>query len=324
MSKNITKSLIQYWLLLLLAVIIVLFGIMEPRFLSVTNLLNIVSSTCVVGIATLGITVVMSAGEIDFACGMELSTAAVAMVLLMDKAVFSSSVWGYALAILVTLGICLCIGAVNAFLNIKIGIPAFIATMGVSLVLEGYIKIITNSSTVRTTKAGAVFNWLGQGYIGFVPVSVVVLLIFTVIMWVYTELTSHGKKMYAVGANATACHYIGINPKMQKLKGFLISAVLCGVAGIMQGSMVNSASAGIGSDLLFSALTALMLGATVVKIGVFNVIGSLLSALLVSILSNGFTMVGMPPYMKDIVQGLILIGAVTAVLLIRVRMANKK
>lgn len=322
MKKVYLRKFLQCWLVILVLILMAMFSVLQPKFMKTTNIMNIISSTCVAGIVALGVTVVMSSGEIDFACGSELAVGAITVILLMRHELFNSSVFGYVLAIIITITICGIIGLFNAFLNIKIGIPAFIATMGTSLILEGVLKIITNSSTIRLNQVGSIFTWLGQGYIGIIPTNVIILIVFSIFMWIYTELTVHGKMMYAVGANAKACNYIGVNSKNQKVKGFVISAAFCGFAGIVQGSMLNSAGATMGSDTLFSALTSLMLGATVFKIGVFNVGGSLLSSLFVSILANGFIMLSMPTYMKDLVQGSILVFAVAFVIIIRRKMVN--
>lgn len=318
-KKNmIGRTVIQYWLILALIVLSILFGSLSPRFLSVSNLLTVLSNSCITSIAAIGVCILFLTGEIDYSCGLEFFTASVVVGKLCDKAPFNTT-GGYIAACLVALAVCLIYGAVNAFLHIKIGIPAFIATLGTSLTVDGFLRIRLGNASISSGRWPGAFNFLGQGYIGIVPVMVIVLVIIGVIMWFYSEKTASGKRMYAIGANAVACRYVGIDVGKQKLKAFLLCAVLNGLAGIINVSMLNVTTPGVGDSILFNSLTAIMIGATFLHIGVFNIPGAIISTIFTQLIINGLTILGVPNYYRDITQGVILIVAVAAVTIIRAR-----
>jgi ribose/xylose/arabinose/galactoside ABC-type transport system permease subunit len=134
------------------------------------------------------------------------------------------------------------------------------------------------------------------------------------------ERSSSGKRLYAVGANNIAARYVGIDSRKVKLGAFVISAVLCGFAGIMQSSMLNSASPYMGETALLNALTMLMLGGMFFRIGVFNIPGTLVGAFLVTMLNNGLTMMGIPTFVKYLIQGFIMLISVISITIIRRKM----
>ena len=310
----------KYWLFFFTVVIGVIFTLAQPRFASIGNLLDILSTTCVFGIVGIGVSLVMITGEIDFCCGVELSTGACLMAVLLDIKGFHS----YFLALVITMAAMFLIGLLNGFLHVYIGIPGFIATMGTSLLIQGILKWLTNSASVFSTRWPACFTFLGQSRIfKIVPVSAVCLIVVALVFLVYTERTRNGKRLYAVGANAKACKYVGIDARSVKMKSFILCAMLCGFAGVINGSMLNSANPYMGDTALLSALTMLMLGATFYRIGMFNVPGTILGALLVNIINNGMTMLGAQTYQKYLVQGVVMLVAVTVVTLIRLRTAKK-
>ena len=312
----------KYWLLILTIAIAVCFGIPQPMFFRVDNLLNILSSACLTGIAGIGVTCVMATGEMDFSAGTSLTMGA----LIMAKVVSTGFIRNYYLAILFTLACLIAFGLLNAFLHIKVGMPSCIATMGSSYLVKGILKGLTNGSSIYGVAGGncnKLFTFLGQGYLfGVIPMPLVVLIIISIIMMFYTERTRSGKYLYAVGSNPTASRFIGIDDRKQKLKGFVLCAVLCGIAGILQGSMVNGASPTLGDSMMLNAITVLMLGATFLKIGVYNVPGTIVGAVLLAIISNALTMWGVQSYVNDFVQAAILFAAVSTVAILRRRISK--
>ena len=320
-KTTITSFLAKYWLILFAVLVGIAFGLVENRFFQFTNLLNILGSACVSAIAGIGLTCIMSVGEMDFAAGTEMSLGCVLMVWILKN----TPVNNYLLTVLLTLVILAVVGLVNSFLHIKIGMPAFIATMGTSYLINGVNKGLTGGKSmlgVGSTLAKE-FNFIGQKYLfGVIPMPMVMLIIVGTVVLIYTERTRSGKHLYAVGSNPQACKYIGINANKEKIKGFVLCSVLCGFAGILQGSMVNGATASIGDNSMISSITVLMLGATFVKMGVFNVPGTIVGAVLLAIVNNGLTMVGADSYVKSFVQGFILFGAVTVVVVLKKRLSK--
>ncbi len=308
--------MVKYGLAFFALICMAVFAVIEPRFMGVNNLFNIITAASSMGVTAMGLCLVMSSGEIDFAVGQELTIAAVFMGLLLDKRITTS----YELAVIAALVLMVGFGLFNSFLHIVIGIPAFIATMGTSYIALGFAYLITNGLWINSQRWPAAFTVIGQGYIfGKIPILVVCLVVLTGIIWVYTELTNNGKKMYAVGSNTNACNYIGIDQRKEKLKNFVIGAVLCGIAGIMLSSEMNRTGALMGEASLVNSLTAIMLGATFLRPGVFNIPGTILGTLIISLLNNGFNMISAPTFVHDLVLGLVMLVSVTIVTMIRRR-----
>lgn len=318
-TKPVIEKLSAYWLLLFTGLLCAVFGFMEPSFATVNNILDIMRSSAIFCIASVGVCMVMITGEIDFSCGMELTAAACTVGLVLDSVTFHN----YYLAVLLALAVCALFGLINGFLNVKVGIPGFLATMGTSLATQGIFKGFLNSTTLHSTKWPAVFTRLGQGRLGSIPYAAILMLVIVVVFFVITEHTPFGKRLYAVGANMKGCQYVGINSSSVKIIAFVLSAVLCGVAGLINASQLNSVSPYLGDSLIINVLTCLMLGAAVYKIGTFNIPGTLLGALLVSIINNGLTLLGAGTATKFITQGIVMLSAVTLVTVIRKRTTAK-
>ncbi|BDF03487.1 ABC transporter permease [[Clostridium] hylemonae] len=307
--------LARRWLLFFTAATAIVFGIISPAFLQVTNLLNILSNACIVGVMGVGLTCIFATGELDFSAGAQVSLASCLMAVILGRTSFHN----YIGAVLLTLLVLGLVGIYNAFLHVKIGIPAFIATLGTSYLVKGAAKALTNSKNVNNLSAWPKeFTFMGQGYLfGIIPMPVVILVIAGALILFYTEYTRAGKYLYAVGANPTACDYIGIDGRMQKVKGFVITAVLCGLAGIMQGSQMNAASPTLGENMFVPALTTVFLGAAYGKIGVFNVPGTLVGAVLYALINQGLLMITSELWLKNYVQGGMLLFALIMVVVIR-------
>lgn len=312
-GKSIAQFFTKFGLAFVLLAVIAIFAILEPRFINYKNIFSILISSSITAIAAMGFVVIMSSGEIDFSIGLQFSLAGIIMMMMMK---FSGlNFWiVFVIMFLVMIGF----GLINAFLNIKVGIPAFLATMGTSLIAQYVARTLTGGLQVTYLGLPKIVNYFGQGFIfGVIPVPIVIFVFVSIIMVIYTDRTKNGKKMYAVGSNPAACNFVGINFRIEKLKGFLICATLACLAGFIQASSYNRGHPDAGTGLMVSCLTALMLGALFLKPGVFNIPGTIIGAILVGAIANGLQMLSAPTYMKNFVTGAIMISAVVITTLIR-------
>lgn len=306
----------KYWLAIFTILIYLTFSLATPSFHSFTNLMNILGSACVMAIAGMGMTCIMTAGEVDFSAGEQVTMGGVIFGTIMNIKGFDNVLLG---AIITVLLVC-CLGLFNAFLHIVLKMPSFIATMGTSFLMLGIAKRLTNGGqTIMNAR-----NWpdsytiVGQGRsFGVIPNTVIVLMVTSVVMYIITEKTRWGKYLYAVGSNPKACIYLGISTNQQKLNGFVLCSLLSAIAGIVMTSMLNSCSYNMGAGTMLQSITCLMLGAMFIKMGVFNVPGTLVAAFMMTILNYGLTMLGVVEYARDLVEGIILILAVSVVTIIR-------
>lgn len=311
----------KYALLGLAILLFVIFSVIEPYFSRVSNILDIFRTASIYGICSLGLSLVMISGEIDFACGIEMAMGGVSIALILDSTVFHS----FFLGTLVVLGLAAGFGFVNWFLHCKVGIPAFIATMGTSLFVKGILMGMTKSARVFSAKWPSNFKTLGSGRLfDIIPYPAIAFLLLSLIMLFYTERTVSGKKLYAVGSNGSACRYLGIDPSREKLKAFMLCAMFSALAGVIHASTNGGAIYSLGDNALINGFTILMLGATFYRIGVYNVPGTIVGAVIISALDNGLTMIGAGTVEKYLVKGLVMLVAIFTVNMLRKNAAKTK
>ncbi len=321
-SFNLSVFLGKYWLAILTVATFAVFSVIEPKFFSWNNFMVILCQASITCVIAIGNTFIMAAGELDFSSGTQCAAATVIMGLLLKQANFKS----YIGAVIITLAFMALFGCFNAFVHITLGLPAFIATFGTSYLLQGIFRVITGDRMYNNLQAWPdSFTFLGQGYLfGVIPVLVVVLIVLSIIAALYTERTRWGRYLYALGSNPTACDYLGINARVQKLRGFILCSLFSAMAGIMQGSMANMASINVGSSTMMTAITVIFVGATFLKNGVFNVPGTIIASFLLSMLDNGLTMAGSGAWFRDFIQGVMLLGSLVLVMVFRQRAMQVK
>ena len=317
--QTIGGLLSRYWLAILTVITYIVLASLAPSFRTFSNLMTILISACVICISGLGLTCILSTGELDFGAGTELAAGTVIYGLVLGYTPINS-IW---IALLITIVIMALYGALNAFLHIKLKIPAFIATFALSYLLKGVGQIVMtnvcNGYTTLYNQRGWPddFGFFGQSYIGPIPVAVIMLVVVCTLVFLYTEVTKWGRYLYAVGANSRACDYLGISSNFQKFLGFVLCAVLCGLAGVMQASMTRTSTITCGDSALMNGLSVMMIGATFLKPGVFNVAGTIVGALLVAMLNNGLVIVGLTQWLRDLILALILLAAIVMVVVFK-------
>lgn len=311
----------KYWLLLFMLILCIVFGIITPEFATLSNILGILSSSCTLALVGIGYTFIMSTGEMDYSVGVQVSCGSLFMAALLSTTYFNS----YFLAVLIALAAMALFGVVNAYIHVKIGIPAFIATMATSYIVKGIAKGLTNGTWVgKSPNWPNNFNTIGQGYsFGIIPNLVIVLVIAGVAGFIFTEKTKWGRQLYAIGSSPTTSKYIGIRTDRIKLLGFVLTSVLACFSGIVRSSIVSGGSAYLGDNVMFECITVLMLGATFIKKGVYNIPGTIIASILLPVISNGLTMMGASSVMKNAIQGILLLTSVTLVTVMRRKEATR-
>ena len=272
------------------------------------------SNACLAAIAGCGLTCVMATGEVDFSAGSAMTIAACTMSVLLDSRILNNYVGAMFVGILAAT----LMGAFNAFLHLTVGIPAFLATLSSSLVVKGIAYWITDGTTLYRVWDSDVYTYLGQHYLfGIFPMPFVVLVCVGAIILFLLEFTKLGKILFAIGSNQTACDYMGIQTKKYKLIAFIMSATMCGISGIIQASMSNGAGPNMAESYQLLAVMVTVMGGTFLKKGIFNVPGTLLAAVLVTLVTNGMIMMEASTWLKYTVEGLMMISSVIIVTLLR-------
>ena len=320
-GSKIGRYATNYMMLMVTFAVMLVFGGVNHSFWSVGNILNVVSNACLFGIVGIGLTLVTAAGETDFCAAAEFTLAATLACTLISK----GGVRSYPLVILIVFVAMILVGMLNAALHVYCRIPSFIATLGTSYMVNGIAKWMTNGLNFMgiSRGIGPVYTYIGQGYLfGIIPMPAVVLVIMALIMLYYTEHTKGGKYMYAVGSNSIACKFLGIDANREKIKAFILCSVCCGIAGLIQSSMLNGSAQEMGANMLNYGMTVLMIGACFLRLGVFNVPGTIVGSLFIAIIANGMTIMGTSVASKEIVLGSVMLLATTAVTIFKVRNAR--
>lgn len=301
LSRLKTFDASRYSIFLILAVVFIAASFLSPNFLSPFNLLNVVRQVAVITILAYGAMTLIIGGMIDLSAGAVMALAGVSSVLVykqMDSLI---------IAVLTGIAVGVICNLVNAFLVATLKTPSFIVTLGMMLMARGVVLEITQGQNVLQLGD---FVLIGQGNYGWVPISAIILIAVTIVIWYLMNQTRYGRAVYAVGGNEEAARAAGIAVERVKYQAFLVNGVLVGIAGVIFMSRVNAGlpNAGVGYEL--QAITAPIIGGTSFSGGVGTVMGTLAGALIVGLLGNIMNLVGIGSYIQQIVMGLIIVVAV--------------
>ncbi|WP_425930135.1 ABC transporter permease [Pseudomonas sp. NyZ201] len=309
-------ALIHYGLLLLLGLIVVLFSLVEPAFVQVSNLFIILQSVSIVALLALGVTLTMAVGGLDLSIG-----AVAAMSLMIASYVMVVLDWGPLPAIVISLAGAALVGLLNGWLIVRMGIPDILATLGSMFLVIGVQLIPTGgrSIAVGMTLPGGeetegvfspAFLALGRGRLwDMVPVPVLVTAVLALAVWLFLERTRIGRLFYAIGGNEQAARLAGAPVQRYKLLAYVLSALLASVGGLLLAARLGRGDVSSGNGLVLDALGAALIGFAVLGAKKANAFGTLAGAVLIATLLNGLTMLNAPYYAQDFVKGLVLVLA---------------
>ncbi|WP_317474802.1 ABC transporter permease [Cronobacter sakazakii] len=300
----------KWGMLLTVVVLVALFGIASDNFLDPFNIINILRSIAIVTVIAIGVSISLTIGGFDLSVG---STASLANALVVSLFVWHG--FGTTEAIVITLALCTLVGLFNAFLIVVLKIPDMLATLASLFVIQGvamtysYGGSITQNMVLPSGEMAEgvipdAFSLLGQ-----VPVIVIVMLVVTVVAQLGLSLTTHGRRMYAIGGNPEAARLSGIRITRYKVAAYVIASLLAGLGGILLASRIGSSQVNAGSGYLMDAVAAAWIGFSLAGSGKPNALGTLVGAVILGVLSNGLVMLSVPYYAMDIIKGLVLAGA---------------
>jgi ribose/xylose/arabinose/galactoside ABC-type transport system permease subunit len=293
---------------ILLLVMVVVFTVINPRFLSWINLFNLMRQSSILLVVATGISFVVLMGAIDLSVGAIVTLVGVSSAVLVTQAGFGAlSVAVSALAIGA-----LC-GALNAFLVLKFRLPSFVATLGTMTIVGGISTWISGGVTVFFRSPD--LTWIASGaLVGRVPNSgVLALIIFAAASFIGAR--SHfGRSLTAIGGGGVTARLSGISVVRTKALAFIASGLLCGTAGLLLVSRTSTGTAHMGDDLLLQAIAAVVMGGTALSGGSGGVHRTLTGVLVIAVFQNGLNIAGVHPYLQIMVTGMIVILSVTITL----------
>jgi ribose transport system permease protein len=286
--------------ILLLAALCIVFSVLNPQFLSGQNLATILQQSVTILVVALGMTFVIIAGSIDLSVGSIVGLATV-------TAAACSGSMGIAAAIPASL-VGLVAGAINGLIIAKGKVPSFIVTLGTMVIYRGIILLYTSGATIPIDDEGFVDAFAART-LG-IPNSVYVALVLLAITFAILNFTVFGREVRAVGGGERVSVLTGIRVDRAKILMFVLMGVLCGMAGVLHGAWSMAATAQVGEGLELDVIAAVVVGGTPLTGGMGSVQRTVLGSLIIVILSNGMNMIGVDPYLQNIVKGAVLIAAV--------------
>jgi ribose transport system permease protein len=307
---DIVAFLARYGTILSLVVLIIVFSLARPEvFPSVRNLLNILNQVSILGIIAIGLTVCLVVGQFDLSIG-ALATFGgyFAARILMMAGVDSGLV--VLLVILLVLAMAMIIGFINGALVSYLGISAIVETLAMGFIINGIILGVSGSRTISPTEIPATFKIVGQGTMLGIPNPVLIMIATALLLWTFLEHTQPGRNMYAIGGNKEAARLSGIPVKRYALIAMGICAACAALGGLVAAAnLAAGRPQGVGETYLLNAFVAVFIGASTLRPGKFHVLGTAVGVLLIGVINNGLSIMGVPTYWQYIVQGILLILA---------------
>jgi ribose/xylose/arabinose/galactoside ABC-type transport system permease subunit len=296
------KFLRDYGLVALLASLVVLFGLLNPVFVSSQNLLNILDQVSIIGIIALGMTLVILIGGIDLSVGSIVAFAGI----ILAKALVS----GFGLPA----SICLCLatgvglGSINGFFVAYGKLPAFIVTLGLMSAARGATLYLAEGRSISGLPNG--LNQIANFSVLGTTLPSLAFILLTIILTLFTKFTYWGKYIYAVGGNERAAWLSGVQIQRYKMFAYVMTGLLCSVSAVVLVGKLSSAQSQAGNMYELNAIAAVVIGGSSLSGGKGSVYGTFIGVLVLGLLQNGFSILNVSSYYQQILLGAIIIVAV--------------
>jgi ribose transport system permease protein len=291
----------KYRILFVFVGICILLSVLTPVFLSVNNIINVIRQVSINGILAAGMTMVIISGGIDLSVG---SVAAICGAIVAG----TQLKLGLAPAMLLSVATGALLGLINGLVITKGKVAPFVATLGMTTVARGLTLIYTGGRPIYNLTDA--FRVLGAGYVGPIPVPVIILALVIAVVHFVMSSTVFGREVYALGGNEEAARYSGINVERRRMMVYISMGLLSAVTGIVLTSRLGSADPTAGVGFETDAIAAVVIGGTSMSGGEGSVIGSLIGALIIGVMNNGLNLLNVSPYYQQIFKGLIVVLAV--------------
>jgi ribose transport system permease protein len=285
--------------------VFILFAVWVPdTFLTSTTLKVVLAQQSVTALVALGLMIPLAAGVFDLSIGGVLGLSVMFCAWLQGVKHMNP-----ALSVVLTLLLGVVVGAVNAIAVLKFRVSSFIATLGMSSVLGAMVVAVSGNQQL-VSGISANFQKVGNTEPGGIPIVAYYMVVVAIVLWFVLELTPVGRYLFAVGGNQEAARLGGLRTERYIGVSLVLSAVIAAAAGVIYLAQIGSASLSAGPPFLLPCFAAVFLGATQIRPGRFNVIGTLLAVFLLAVGVKGLQLVGVPTWAGDLFNGAALIIAV--------------
>ena len=288
----------KYGILILMIALIVLFSILRPdSFATFNNYRAILDNRTTVVLLALAAMTPLIVGQFDLSIAAVLSLSHIFVV-----GFIGQSHMNVALAVILTILLSSMYGFVNGIIVVKLKVDAFVATLATGSILAGAGLWYTGGRTLYNEVPRS-FTQISRGRLFGMPLNAVYVLVLAAILWLFLSNLPTGRRMYATGGNRRAAELTGIRTDRYVMAAFMISSTFAGVAGVMLGSNLGTASPSTGGSLLLPAFAGAFLGATTIRPGKFNVVGTVVAVYALSIAISGLQQLGAPAWFEAVFNG---------------------
>lgn len=300
MIKRVMKS--QGSVLIILLLMCLVASVLSDKFLSPSNLSNVLAQSVTCGLAAIGMTFVILTGGIDLSVG-----GCIVFSATIGTKLMSEGTVGPAAAICLMLALGICVGVFNGFLITVLKMPAFIATLASSNVTAGLALYISMGRTIVGLPTE--YSFLGLQKVAGLQVCVWLMLLLYVAAYIVLRYTGYGRKVYATGSNRKSAWLSGINVRLIEFSVYVIQGFMSALVGVVLTSKLLSCTSTVGDGMEVNAIAAVVIGGSSMTGGEGSVVGTIVGALILTIISNAMNLMSVNAYLQEVVMGLIIIIA---------------
>ncbi|MFV0528519.1 MAG: ABC transporter permease [Lachnospiraceae bacterium] len=306
MSVKKLKNFREMGVLMVLIIIAIALAIVSPVFLNPTNMVNVVRQTVEIGIMAIGMTFLIISAEMDLSVGSVFGCTA-----MMGALLFKSGVNPTLVFFLVLLAGA-AIGFLNGFLVAKAKMPAFIATLGTMQIFRSIAYAISNGQSISVFPESAQNSWVFKmgGFIGPIPIQVIIMILLFVIAHIAMSKTKFGFDIYATGGNQRAAKLAGLQTDRVKIRNFMLTGALSAFAGLISIAYLQSVPTTAGEGREMDVIAAVILGGAALSGGRGTILGTFIGAIIMSVVKNGMVLLSVPVFWQTGFIGIIIILAV--------------
>lgn len=281
----------------------VILSIASPKFFTMSNITNVLSTVALNGVLAMGMVFVITAEGIDLSIGAMLALASTTIGIVLQ------ATGSNMLACLAAIAICGIFGLINGVLVAKFNMFPFVVTLASQLVIRGLGYVISGGYSFALTNPDFADIGLGKLF-DTIPYPILILIGITILSYFLLHWTKFGRYVYAVGGNINAATASGVNVAKTRIMTFVISGLFAGVAGIIMTARINAAQPNIGIGYETDAIAACVIGGTSFSGGISTIPGTLVGIIIIGLIYNGMNLLGISSYWQTIFKGLLIIGAV--------------
>ena len=310
---TLVGTLSRYAPAICLVLLMIVFAMLEPAFLTPLNLFNVMRQISIEGLIAIGMTFVILTAGIDLSVGSLLACAGLVAAMIAKGSTASSfslsggaaQGYGWFTAMMAAVGVGLAGGALHGLAITRLKVPPFVVTLGGLSAWRGAALMISASGPISGFDES--YRWWGQGRLWQVPIPVIIVLVFAILAHIVLRYTRYGRTVYAVGGNREAARLSGVNVQRVLMSVYVIVGFFAGLAGFVLSARLNSSEAVAGVGYELTVIASVVIGGTSLFGGVGTIFGTVIGSILIGVLINGLVLMNVNSYVQQITIGLIVV-----------------